>query len=715
LPSSFRIGKDVPDALRDVMEKDLNDMLEKCKPVYGEVVNKLKFLPHAYQINLDRGTIRKNADLEPLKNWLKLMTESGFISRQETVSMIPPVVLAPKGGDLVLDMCAAPGSKTGQLLEELSNEDDGCLVANDSSSSRAFMLVHQLKRIMDVNPSVLITCCDAQFFPSVTQFDRVLADVPCSGDGTSRKNIGIWKSWAQTGALGLHKLQYDIAWKGAANLTKVGGYLCYSTCSHNPLENEAVVAELLRKAEGSLELVEYPLEGFRTRPGWSNWKVFFEEKSQQELKARHAKTNNVFVNRGSGAGAKVDAGADKTEDKAKDETMDEAKDGEAKESTETVGEETKEGSETATDDKNGDSKEDEDIANTFKKFEPATWDEANLMELAKSSGLLSFNSIDEVPTNMRAKFRPSCFPPTKEEAERFHLERCIRCLAQDNDTGGFFVALLKKVAPIGARETKRLAREEKEEEEGPDAKRAKLEEGTEVDQAMADVPADGDKESTVDADDEPEVEGGRGKLNLIKGKDGERKRGKDDFIPVDDDVMGPIIEHYGLSAEFPKGQYMSRACGDAKVIYYIAKGVKDLIDMGLQDRVTVINSGLKGLVRNNKDCDCRYRIAQEGVHFLMPYMTKRIFVLSREDFGKCLTPDATAITTFSENFQEGVRAVSVGSFVVVLDGYQNDCSRKMMMTMWRCRGDNINGLVAKIELDSMITKLAALEAKAAAK
>jgi hypothetical protein len=93
-------------------------------------------------------------------------------------------------------------------------------------------------------------------------------------------------------------------------------------------------------------------------------------------------------------------------------------------------------------------------------------------------------------------------------------------------------------------------------------------------------------------------------------------------------------------------------------------------------------------------------------------MTKRIFVLSREDFGKCLTPDATAISSFSEDFQKGVREVSVGSFCVALVGYEKDYSRKMMMTMWRCRGDNINGLVAKVELESMKTKLAALEAKA---
>jgi hypothetical protein len=275
------------------------------------------------------------------------------------------------------------------------------------------------------------------------------------------------------------------------------------------------------------------------------------------------------------------------------------------------------------------------------------------------------------------------------------------------------VALLKKVGPISSQERKKVKREARaeEEEKEPEAKKPKLDEVAETDQAMA----DGDKSTTTgEAEDEPEEEekeGGRGKLNLIKGKDGERRRGKDDFIAVDDDVMLPCMEHYGLSADFPKEQYMTRACGDAKVIYFIAKGVKDLIDAGLQDKVTVINSGLKGLVRNNKDCDCRYRIAQEGVHFMMPYMTKRIFTISRDDFDKCLNPDPTAIKIFSETFQEGVRPVSVGSFVIVLEGYQDENGKKMMMTMWRCRGDNINGLVAKIELESMKTKLAAIAVK----
>jgi 16S rRNA C967 or C1407 C5-methylase (RsmB/RsmF family) len=746
LPSSFRIGKDVPVALREQMEAELKECCKTATGEYGDVVRQLKFLPHAYQLSLDRATIRKTPELEKLKNWLKAQTESGFISRQETVSMIPPVVLAPNPSDLVLDMCAAPGSKTGQLLEELNLE--GCLVANDASASRAFMLVHQLRRIMDVNPSVLITCGDAQFFPSVLQFDRILADVPCSGDGTSRKNIGIWKNWAQTGALGLHKLQFDIAWKGVSNLLKIGGYLCYSTCSHNPLENEAVVAELLRKANGSLELVDTPLDGFRTRPGWSSWKVFFDDKSTKEVRASQKRTNNVFINN------------KPREDKVEDETMDESKkddvevkqstDAETKESTETaseaaapVVEETKDSSETAsevgvpaaaapaveeTKESTETAVQDDEIAKTFRKFEPKSWDDAYLMEMALSGGMLHFDNMDQIPLNMKGRFRQSCFPPTKEEAERMHLERCIRCLAHDNDTGGFFVALLKKVGPIGSKETKKVAREG--EDEGPEPKRAKLEEDAEIDQAMADVPADDnrkaasaeveDKPESAEVEDKVEVEaeveekvGGRGKLNLMRDKDGKRnpKQGKDDFVPVEDAVMQPMIEYYGLSSDFPKGQYMTRAGGDAKVIYYIAKPVKDLIDLGLQDRVTVINSGLKGFIRNNKDCDCRYRIAQEGVHFLVPFIKKRNFVICRDDFNRCMTSEPTPIDSFSEAFRESVRPISVGSFVIVLEGFEEDCSRKMMLTMWRCRGDNVNGLVAKLDLESMKLKLSAIDGK----
>lgn len=99
------------------------------------------------------------------------------------------------------------------------------------------------------------------------QFDRVLCDVPCSGDGTLRKNEGIWNDWRPSNALGLHRTQVQIFLRGA-QLTKLGGRLVYSTCSFNPVENEAVVAEVLRLAEGALELkdVSNELPELRRKP-----------------------------------------------------------------------------------------------------------------------------------------------------------------------------------------------------------------------------------------------------------------------------------------------------------------------------------------------------------------------------------------------------------------------------------------------------------------
>ncbi|RYG65409.1 hypothetical protein EON64_11975, partial [archaeon] len=154
------------------------------------------------------------------------------------------------------------------------------MVANDVDTDRAYMLVHQCKRIN--SPLLVVTTHAGQAFPSLQApgsdtrafFDRVLCDVPCSGDGTVRKNPAIWGRWATGQALTLHPLQLAIACRGAA-LLKPGGRLVYSTCSLSPFENESVVCELLRRHEGQLELVEvrHLLPGFKTRPGMQTWIV----------------------------------------------------------------------------------------------------------------------------------------------------------------------------------------------------------------------------------------------------------------------------------------------------------------------------------------------------------------------------------------------------------------------------------------------------------
>eukprot|EP00179_Madagascaria_erythrocladioides_P005921 CAMPEP_0198313016 /NCGR_PEP_ID=MMETSP1450-20131203/4174_1 /TAXON_ID=753684 ORGANISM="Madagascaria erythrocladiodes, Strain CCMP3234" /NCGR_SAMPLE_ID=MMETSP1450 /ASSEMBLY_ACC=CAM_ASM_001115 /LENGTH=183 /DNA_ID=CAMNT_0044015985 /DNA_START=1 /DNA_END=549 /DNA_ORIENTATION=- len=95
-----------------------------------------------------------------------------------------------------------------------------------------------------------------------------------------RKNAGPWEKWSCLDALGLHKLQVKIAIRGA-DLLAVGGEMIYSTCSLNPVEDEAVVAELLRRADGALQLVDVSdrLPQLRRCSGVPTWHVVRSDRS----------------------------------------------------------------------------------------------------------------------------------------------------------------------------------------------------------------------------------------------------------------------------------------------------------------------------------------------------------------------------------------------------------------------------------------------------
>ena len=109
-------------------------------------------------------------------------------------------------------------------------------------------------------------------------FDRIICDVPCSGDGTTRKNPSVWHRWSVEYALTMHPLQLQIALRGVS-LLKVGGLMAYSTCSLNPCENESVVAELLRRTRGSIELVDASdrLPALNRAEGLHTWVVLDDD------------------------------------------------------------------------------------------------------------------------------------------------------------------------------------------------------------------------------------------------------------------------------------------------------------------------------------------------------------------------------------------------------------------------------------------------------
>ncbi|MBU0470620.1 MAG: RsmB/NOP family class I SAM-dependent RNA methyltransferase [Nanoarchaeota archaeon] len=180
----------------------------------------------------------------------------GKIYVQEAASMIPPLVLQPKPGDLVLDMAASPGSKTTQMAALMQNK--GLLVANDYKGQRLQSLGINLQRSGLTNS--VITLMRGQGIKEM-EFDKILLDAPCSGTGTIRKSLKTIRIWNPGTITKLAKEQKELITVAFNNLKK-GGEMVYSTCSVEPEENEGVVSFLLDKFEDA-EVVKVKLPGLK--------------------------------------------------------------------------------------------------------------------------------------------------------------------------------------------------------------------------------------------------------------------------------------------------------------------------------------------------------------------------------------------------------------------------------------------------------------------
>lgn len=169
----------------------------------------------------------------------------GYYYVQEAASMIPPIVLDPKPEELVLDMCAAPGSKATQISQYMKNK--GLLIANDIKGDRLGALGVNMQRCGVMNE--IITLSPGTAIKNIV-FDKILLDVPCSGTGTIRKSPKTIRIWNPNMVKRLSAVQKKLITHGFEILKK-GGTLVYSTCSNEPEENEAIIDFLLKKFDNA--------------------------------------------------------------------------------------------------------------------------------------------------------------------------------------------------------------------------------------------------------------------------------------------------------------------------------------------------------------------------------------------------------------------------------------------------------------------------------
>jgi len=186
----------------------------------------------------------------------------GYYYVQELTSALPPLLLSPGPGELVLDMAAAPGSKTTQMAQMMRNS--GTIIANDVDYRRIGALRSNVDRLRVTN--VVIARNDARYIAPGVTFPRILLDAPCSSEGVARRAPEHLSRLTLNQIRSISRLQMALI-RRAHGLLQPGGILVYSVCTFAPEEAELVVDHALSLGMEPLE-IELPL---RTEPGLREW------------------------------------------------------------------------------------------------------------------------------------------------------------------------------------------------------------------------------------------------------------------------------------------------------------------------------------------------------------------------------------------------------------------------------------------------------------
>jgi multisite-specific tRNA:(cytosine-C5)-methyltransferase len=640
-----------------------------------------------------KNVIRRNPPFAAFQKFLVSETSVGNISRQEVVSMIPPLLLDVRPGHVVLDMCAAPGSKAAQLLEMIhigeearvrktlrtfAQEDGldlgketqdeieadleadptdagratGILIANDSDYKRGHMLVHQLKRLS--SPNLLVTNHDATMFPSIRvpsqdnknaylKFDRILADVPCSGDGTLRKNVNLWKDWVPGSALGLHVTQVRILVR-ALQLLKPGGRVVYSTCSMNPVENEAVVSAAIERCGGlkNVDILDSSdqLPKLKRVPGLTSWKIM-------------DKSGRIWD----------------------------------------------------------------------------SWEAVNKFATEQNGGVIP------------GRVSETMFPlPEGSDGYNLPLERCMRVYAHLQDTGGFFITVLEKKAEFKAKneneekasagtstgteqaavQAEPAAKEEPVVEAESEAKPEAAQDEASANGNKRPLPAEDDERPVKKAKTDDEPAASTPKEQSAEQPAKQRRNGPVEeafkYLDSQHPVIQNIQEFYRLSSRFPNDRYLVRnEMGEpAKGIYYTSALIRDILTVNEGRGIKFVHGGVRMFMKQEAPSAevCRWRIQAEGMPIIQGYVgePRVIHLRNKETFHRLLIEMFPRITgeewrDFDE-IGEQVRDIGMGCCVLRIepDGSDPDFSERMALPLWKSI-HSLNLMLPKEDRSAMLLRI----------
>ena len=222
---------------------------------YNWKLKQIKGVPYAFTIKR-----ANNLSLEETPEY-----QTGQLYKQQLSSMFPVIALDPQHGEKILDIGAAPGSKTTQLAQLM--KDAGEIFAIDISSERMKILQNAILRmgLKSIKPTVL----DGTKLTFKNRFDRVLVDAPCSSEGIIRYKYHKLMEWDQGLSKRLSQTQFKLLEAGFRAL-KLKGTLIYATCTYSPDENEQVVNRLLQKYP-SADILPVKIKGFKLRSGFERF------------------------------------------------------------------------------------------------------------------------------------------------------------------------------------------------------------------------------------------------------------------------------------------------------------------------------------------------------------------------------------------------------------------------------------------------------------